>query len=640
MTEENRDELPDDSFISTSDDKRDKDLAKIEKVELVEAMADAEAFLTVVDSTPRLFGYFNPVSKRNINPMPFNEINLAQIMDALVQDFPAQTSSSVNWELKFLYRDMPNSVLTVEASVFNPSSDDKFPSVATTEGKPTVHYNTFNKEVRPISNTIVDVSPKDELVGNILYKAILESARTIANHSAVVSTDEKELERQIMATFGGFVQPRHARLRYAPVILGKQGSGKSILANLVANSSGYAEYMSIAKLTGDFGARWNEACTLVVDEATIESEAQSNMLKNFMTAQTVDLEEKYKAVVAADIHMNFIFTTNRISDFKTYETENRRYFVLTANGALPNQLGDNHSCITPRVSVSRAEYLALCNVREYDFVDGNDCKGVKAFIESPASKVEDSKGGHTIVMSQLGDISTKPRQYKGVFIALARKLAKHWEVGEQLEQLANRELTAGQGELPANVPAQLKVTTEHGIIEAYLQDRLDGVERAENVVNEIYINLNLAFDNNIPTTVMDYFKSKFVWQGEKYTVVTNDKTQLLVKLDNDMRYSPAGVALTNEAKELHDSFTSMDDRKEEIRKAKAIQSDNDAQKDSIEVLKVYLADKFPDGSGIISYSDLSAFSKAFTQNKMRKLILECSTWLKRDNKTKSYVYAK
>lgn len=598
----------------TSEDARNRETSKSEKADLTAALIDSGANLIIVDSTPRLFGYYNPITKRNISPMQFNEVNLTHIVDALIIDFPQETSTSIKWELKYLFRDMADAVLNVESSNFNPLTDDIYPRVATRDGQPTIHFNTYNKEYRPITNTIVKVTERDKLVGNVLYNAVKFSARSIAGHSVVGENSEDTLYKQIMSTFSAFAQPIHKRMRYAPVILGKQGSGKSIVANLIANAGGYAEYMSVNKLTGQFASRWDKSCTVVVDEATIENENQANMLKNFLTAGSTDLEEKYKSNVSAVLYMNFIFTTNQISDFRTFEAESRRYFVLTADG---ESINDNHDCITPRVKVTAAEYKALNDIRENDFLVGNQ-GGVHGFKKSGASD-EKVAGTHVIVLSQLGEIASKPNEYKGAFKVFAEKLSRDIMPDANLEQLANRENTLGQIELAENVPKQLRVSEEHGIIESYLTDFfIRKIQRDDEVVNDKYVNLNKAFGRanirKIPTEVMDYFSTKFIWNGIKWSILVNDGTSLLIPVESRKQDSAIGVTMCREASEHHNKLESAQVMADEVVAMKAKEEVSTKVGTDTDTLLADLAKLFPDGGRV----DIIEFFDKHTTVKRRR----------------------
>ena len=541
--------------LVTSDDADNKDVNRASKQNLIQAMLKVGARLIAVNSSPRTFGYYNPETEVTFHPVEHTAINMNTILDILRKDFKAQTRSATKWDLTHLFDDMPEVVEEVDACGFNPTRPERFPRTATSDGKPVLQYNTFNPEFRPITNTIAPVSAIDTLVGTVLYKSVLSSVKTIAHHSIIDRENIEGLEEQILSTFAAYAQPTHKHMRYAAVILGKQGSGKSILANLLANAGGYSEFMSINKLTGQFGSRWNTACTVVVDEATIENEVQSNQMKNFMTATTIDLEEKYKSTVSANVYLNFIFTTNTIDDFRTFETENRRYFVLTADGAVDVKENDPHNCITPRIIVTKAEYKALQSINEYSY---NSDDGSKGFNPTEASDAPRAGGNHEIVLSQLGDIASKPTQYLGAFKVFSELLSER--LGEiELDNLDNRIETLGQQQLTDNVPKQLGVKGQHDIVTNFIRDKkLNRGSASEELINSDYLNLNECFGgkfkNQLAPHVLDYFGSKFVYGKTKYSVITNDKDSLLIAVDAKKQGSSENATIIADARATHNSF--------------------------------------------------------------------------------------
>ena len=559
--------------LITSDDTGNKDVNRASKQNLIQAMLKVGARLIAVNSSPRTFGYYNPETEVTFHPVEHTAINMNTILDLLRKDFKAQTRSATKWDLTHLFDDMPEVVEEVDACGFNPTRPERFPRTATSDGKPVLQYNTFNPEFRPITNTIAPVSEIDKLVGKVLYKSVLSSVKTIAHHSIADRAQIEGLEEQILSTFAAYAQPTHRHMRYAAVILGKQGSGKSILANLLANAGGYSEFMSINKLTGQFGSRWNTACTVVVDEATIENEVQSNQMKNFMTATTLDLEEKYKSTVSANVYLNFIFTTNTIDDFRTFETENRRYFVLTADGAVNVGEKDAHNCITPRIRVTKAEYRALESINEYSYNDDDGSKGFKGSVKSDEPM---AGGDHEIVLSQLGDIASKPTQYLGAFKEFSKLLSVH--LGDvELDNLDNRIDTLGQQQLTDNVPKQLGVKGQHDIVTNFIRDRKLNPEAApEELINDDYLNLNECFGgkfkSQLPPHVLDYFGSKFIFGNTKYSVITNDKDSLLIPVDAKKQGSSENAGIIAKARSTHNGYV------RDVREAENAKVDAEAAK--------------------------------------------------------------
>ena len=547
MSNVNHDDLPDDynDFRPiTSDDIRDRNLSRSEKEDLIEAMADDGAYLLKVKGRADTFGYYNPVSNARIEPLEFSEQHITKIMNELRADYPQQTASSIKWDMKFLFLDMPDSVLKLEEQIFDPSSNDMFPVQGNSKGQTVMKYNEFESQMRPITNTIVKPSANDELVASLMAKGIEASIESIVGHSVTKESDAARLYDEIKHTIGGFCQPVHTRLKYVPVMYGKQGSGKTLLAMLMGNLGGYMELISVDKLTGDFGARWDTACTVVSDEGQVHSEEQANMLKRFVTGTDIDLEKKYKDACSAKIQFNYIVTTNQLKEFKTFSYENRRYWVWIVSGG-DMEGGD----ITQTFTATDEEYNALIKLREFGHVKGANSS---AYALTPTDfNGADDNGNHRLKFSQMGSIIEKPTEYLGVFIALAKIVSK-WGVGKRnLDTIGGRVYTVGDKMLSDGLPAQKGVEVVHDKVGAQIDLLQSGGRVKEAVTNNEYINVSKLFHGGKPTTKNDlsYLKGDFWHNGNAYTTIIGGEwsNTLLIKCHKNILELPEGQAIKKAA---------------------------------------------------------------------------------------------
>ena len=567
----NESPLEHDPVMFTSEDTRDRKMATAEKLELVEAMLNDGSHLLVIKGRVDTFGYYNPLTKVRIIPAEFSEQHITKIMNELRRDYPHQTVSSIKWEMKFLFLDMPEVVKVLDEHVFDPSSNDLFPVKGDSEGRTVTKYNQFDPERRPISNTIVKPSADDELVAKAMAKALDASINSIVRHSAPSEESKPRLYSEIKSVLGGFCQPVHKRLKVAPILYGEQGSGKSLVAVTLANLGGYAETISVDKLTGNFGARWDTACTVISDEGEVYTEAQANMAKRFMTGTTIDLEEKYKNAVGATIQFNWIITTNNLADFRTFSYENRRYWVLHADGE-PMAGGD----ITPAFTVTGDEYDALARLREFAHIKGAN-SSTKA-LKPTAYNVADKNGNHRLKVSQMGDIIEKPTQYLGVFIALARIVSKWHDGSMSLDTIQGRTFTIGDKMLSDTLPQQKGVEFVNDKVTAQLELLETGGNVKDAIANEHYINVTKLFYGGKPLGKNDlpYLKSDFYYNGEGYTTVIGGEygDTLLIKCKKGDILRPKGKALKKAAFEKIAQIQSSVDDAGKVSKVPVVDADS------------------------------------------------------------------
>ena len=497
------------------------------QVELAAAMVSDGAKLLVIGTSSRLFGYMNPNTGNSVACAEDTASHMKAIIAGVTRDYPFISSTSVQWKVLDLFSDMRTAVHATDRAVFDANDNGKFSYKGDMAGNPIIEYNTCDIEQRPIMNTHARVSDNSELVGQVLLAAAVASAKSMAVSSVVKSSNVARQEMEILSLMGGYIQSEHKRLRYGMVINGTQGSGKSILANLIAGGCGYSTGFSVEKLAGQFGSRWNEACILIIDEATIVNELQANGLKNFMTAQAQELEAKYKDTVAAGINFNIIFTTNNLGDFKTFEAINRRYSVITLE---TNADTDGHNCSTVRVEVTSEQYAALCKYRAFEHIEGS--KGVLAFTPTDKSN-EVIDGKHSIVMSQLGDITDSPDSYLGAFKVFAHAISKYHRPELKLLNIGSRLVTSGDMELSSNVAGHYNITAEAGKISNYINKFESGELVSGAIINKHYINLSMILSDGghkaISDRVIKFFNEKFVHNSQQYSVHYEGNDILLLK---------------------------------------------------------------------------------------------------------------
>lgn len=123
------------------------------------------------------------------------------------------------------------------------------------------------------------------------------------------------------------------------VLVGTQGSGKSMWANILREAAGrYGVEVPSEALLSDFNGWLETAIVAVMDEAKPDCVFRGgSSLKRLISEQTVLLNEKYRVARQIKQYAQFILTSNdrRVG---AYETDDRRMFVVNCADAHPGGL--------------------------------------------------------------------------------------------------------------------------------------------------------------------------------------------------------------------------------------------------------------------------------------------------------------
>lgn len=145
----------------------------------------------------------------------------------------------------------------------------------------------------------------------------------------VFSNLPKELRDFPLKLMAYKFQNPHIKIPMALVLIGLQGSGKSMWANIIREAAGqYGKEVPSEALASDFNG-WIEQCIVaVMDEAKPEYVAKGgSALKRLISEKTIMLNEKYRVARQLKQYAQFILTSNdrRVG---SYDHDDRRMFVV------------------------------------------------------------------------------------------------------------------------------------------------------------------------------------------------------------------------------------------------------------------------------------------------------------------------
>lgn len=131
-------------------------------------------------------------------------------------------------------------------------------------------------------------------------------------------------------------QNPHVKIPLALVLIGTQGSGKSMWANIMRTAAGdYGVEVPSEALASDFNGWLERAVVAVMDEAKPEYVSRGGAsLKRLISEQAMMLNEKYRVSKQIKQYAQFILTSNdrRVG---SYDADDRRMFVVNCADAHP-----------------------------------------------------------------------------------------------------------------------------------------------------------------------------------------------------------------------------------------------------------------------------------------------------------------
>lgn len=134
------------------------------------------------------------------------------------------------------------------------------------------------------------------------------------------------------------VQNPGTKIPIAPVLIGDEGTGKSLWARTMREVFGsYGRALDSSQLTSDFNGWVESAILAVIDEAkAIDVSKGGPRLRSLISDATQPLNEKYRAVRQVYSPTMYILTSNE-RDVGSFSGDNRRMYVLECVATRPKE---------------------------------------------------------------------------------------------------------------------------------------------------------------------------------------------------------------------------------------------------------------------------------------------------------------
>ena len=128
------------------------------------------------------------------------------------------------------------------------------------------------------------------------------------------------------------------RVKVAPVLQGRQGTGKGTMVSLFGEIFGrhFLHIQNSSRLTDNFNINMMDKLLVYVNEAVFGgNRSVMNMLKGLLTEDEIQLEAKYMNSFTGRNHLNFIYSSNE--DWVVpVEWDDRRYLVIDISDQYTN----------------------------------------------------------------------------------------------------------------------------------------------------------------------------------------------------------------------------------------------------------------------------------------------------------------
>lgn len=188
----------------------------------------------------------------------------------------------------------------------------------TRNGRTDLFYNRWHARVFPVFDSVTD-----------------DDIRPWLDHVAYIVPDEAERE-VLLDFFAHVLQKRGAKIRWAPLIIGKQGTGKDLMIKPIVN---YLAHNARDVRPEQLTARFNdflESELLVVQElkrSITQANSTYNRIKTLIasTANEVNyIERKFQTPYPIPNVVNWVFFSNHF-DAIEIEDDDRRFLVIASD---------------------------------------------------------------------------------------------------------------------------------------------------------------------------------------------------------------------------------------------------------------------------------------------------------------------
>ena len=403
--------------------------------------------------------------------------------------------------------------------------------------------NILDNNARPVTNKTVTSTESDEIIAGIIFQSMEATTQHIAEDNTTDGNVGKML-KYIRGGIASMVRVKHKRSPWAFIFQGKQGTGKSGLANLLATLVGVSSEVNASALYDSFDQGTVRKLLIHVVEAFIRTPEQAEVIKGLIDGATQVLNEKYVKAVNVLNYTKYVFTLNGWADIIHGLGEARRFFMLNVNPFKGNPIDT-----TVPITISEARFNTLCAYKVPVMVEDEWGHKVASADEDTiftrkAHHVVDVDGNVTISSGELIPITGEPSSaHMGIMKLVVGKVDAWHDETIELGNPKVRPVTKGIVDARSEVLATVELTQNVRKVAQGLKES-NGIGNGR--LSKDYIDLNLIMNDKDGKKNLSTARHALLTSG----VVINDVLYTLHNF-NDMTYMlPISVEERQEMSEV------------------------------------------------------------------------------------------
>ena len=407
--------------------------------------------------------------------------------------------------------------------------------------------NILENNLRPVANTTVKSTESDAVIADIVFKGLEATTEHIAKDNATDGNVDLML-LYIRSGIASMMLPRHAKTAWAFAFQGKQGTGKSGLANFISTLIGVSIEVGAGALFGNFNQGAVRKLCVHVVEAFCRTAEQAEIIKGLIDGSEQMLNEKHEKAGNVKNYTKYVFSMNGWANFIHSLGEARRFFMLNVNSFIGSKID-----ATVPFKITEAQFKVLSSYVVPVITYDDFGQAIAADNETPVFTVKphhvvDADGMVTISNGELIPITGQPdSSHMGIMKLVVAKIAPWYDISLDLGNVKTRPLTKGLNDARSEVIATVELTQNVNKVAQTLKET-GGV--GDGKLSADYIALDLIMNDTDGKKHLNNGREELLTAGivinkVLYTLHNFNKTSYMLPISEEERRAMPEVDYQN-----------------------------------------------------------------------------------------------
>lgn len=233
--------------------------------------------------------------------------------------------------------------------------------------------STTSKQFNTFTGFKITKAESDEYVSTIDESEYTNQLNRWKYHFLeILANGDQEICMYMWQWFAQILQTPNRKTNSAMLMFSKQGGGKTCILDFIGRriiGDKYYIKLSNQRDIKDFNCQMMDRLLIFLDEMKITNGETSNILKDAITSETSNYNEKFKAVKNSANYSNFVCASNN-KQITRIENSDRRYFMTELNNKFGGRANDEkRKYFTELLSVSPyviAHYLYHLDLSQFN----------------------------------------------------------------------------------------------------------------------------------------------------------------------------------------------------------------------------------------------------------------------------------